>query len=259
MLSCFLNLRIFTFQINFYIVSGKTLKLILHSLSVEAGYLVNLFYPMLCSGCGEFLLRNEKEICTRCQYHLPRTNHHHQPDNKVAKLFWGRVNILNATSFVHFQKGGIVQNMMHQLKYKGRKETGYQLGILFGIELLSSPLYATIDVVIPVPLHASRLAKRGYNQAEWIARGISESMNKDFGGRYLRRIRNNPTQTKKGRFERFENVQTVFEVAHPEEIIGRHVLLVDDVVTTGSTLEACANQLLEAGICRISIATLAIA
>jgi ComF family protein len=236
-----------------------TLKNIFRNMMEDIEYLVNLFYPELCSGCGEFLLRNEKEICTRCLYHLPRTNYHHQPDNKVARLFWGRVNILNATSFLHFQKGGTVQRMMHNLKYKGRMETAYQLGFFFGTDLLTSPLYNCIDLTIPVPLHPARLAKRGYNQAEWIARGIAESMNKEFGRKYLRRTLNNPTQTRKGRFERYENVKSVFEVCYPEEITGKHILLVDDVVTTGSTLEACAGRLLEAGISHVSIATLAMA
>jgi len=177
-------------------------------------------------------------------------------DNPVSKVFWGRVNIENATASYLFIKEGILQKLIHQLKYKGAKEIGFELGRHFGSELIDSESYKNIDLIIPVPLHVKREKKRGYNQSEWIARGMVEFLEAKLELNNLVRAIETETQTKKTRFERWENVESIFNVNYPEKLENKHVLLVDDVITTGSTLEACANALLKIKGVKVSIATL---
>ncbi|MDP4207424.1 MAG: ComF family protein [Bacteroidota bacterium] len=220
--------------------------------------LLNLFYPRLCAACDDTLYRNEPFLCTGCHYNLPRTNFHKNDENDVAKIFWGRVPVQYATAFYHFQKGGLVQNLMHKLKYKGQKEIGSELGKIIGKELCQSN-FNEVDVIVPVPLHKSKLRKRGYNQSECIAVGIAEAMNKPMDISTLYRAKANATQTRKHRFERWTNVESIFALKHPETIANKHILIVDDVVTTGATLEACANALLQAENVKVSIVTLAYA
>ena len=221
--------------------------------------LLHLVYPKICVACGENLMSHEDHICTNCLYNLPKTNYHQSDSNPVARLFWGRVNIFRACSFFFFNKGSKFQKLIHKLKYDGRKEIGYELGSHFGCDLTSSEDFNSVDVIIPVPLHSSKEKLRGYNQSTWIARGISASMNKPIDNDNLKRLIANETQTKKTRFERWENVQSVFHVSNPKALENKHVLLVDDVVTTGSTLEACATELARISNIKISIATLAVA
>lgn len=220
--------------------------------------LLELFFPSLCVTCGKKLLSQEKYVCLDCRSDFPRTNFHRETENKVAQLFWGRVEVELATSFLYFRKGSRYQRLVHFLKYKGLKELGPEIGNIFGQELLSSP-FGDVEVVVPVPLHPKKLRQRGYNQSEWIARGIAEAMQKPLSAANLQRVRFTPTQTRKTRFERWRNVEGIFAVENPEEFAGKHLLLVDDVVTTGSTLEAAAFALLQAGAARVSIATLACA
>lgn len=198
-------------------------------------------------------------MCFECWQDLPVTNFHLRPDNKVAQLFWGRVNITMATAFFSYKKGSKYQQLIHFTKYKGLKELGYETGKKFAYHLLESPEFAKIDVIMPVPLHPKKEKKRGYNQSEWIARGIAEVLKKPIDTKTLYRRVFTLTQTNRNRYERWQNVETVFGITNPKGIENKHVLLVDDVVTTGATLEACAIHLLKQPATEVSIATLAYA
>jgi ComF family protein len=221
--------------------------------------LLELIYPALCVTCGERLISQEKYLCLKCWHDLPVNNFHHDPENIVAQLFWGRVWIENATSFFHYRKGSKYQKLIHFIKYKGLKELGLETGMRFGNLLAESIPYQSIDLIVPVPLHPRKQKKRGYNQSEWIARGLGESMKKPVSPGNLFRQMPSSTQTRKNRFERWQNVEGIFGIHQPEMFSGKHILLVDDVVTTGSTLEACAFQVLKTRNTKISIATLAFA
>lgn len=219
---------------------------------------LDLLYPRICNGCGNTLVTGEDFICSVCMYELPKTLYWKDSENKVAKIFWGRVYIENAVSFLIFQKGGRVQKIMHHLKYDGKKELGQFVGQLFGNELISTP-FENVDILVPVPIHHSRLKKRGYNQSEWIAKGIGEKLNKPLETSSLVRNVKKGSQVNKGRFDRWENVQKVFSVIKPEKLENKHVLLVDDVLTTGATIESCAQQILTVPNTKVSVATLAVA
>ena len=216
----------------------------------------HLAFPFNCFGCGNSLDEDELPVCNNCQLALPLTRYWEYPDNEVAKLFWGRLPLENATSLVYFIKDGLVQELLHQLKYNGKKEVGTILGGLLG-EKLKGTSFSEVDVIIPVPLHASRLKTRGYNQCDFIASGISTVLEKSNNNGIVQRLRANETQTKKGRYERWINVKELFRVEQPQFVLGKHVLLVDDVVTTGATLEACADALLQVPDTKVSVATLA--
>ena len=177
----------------------------------------------------------------------------------VAQLFYGRVKIEFATSFFYFSKGSKYQSLLHNLKYKGMKELGAEIGMQFGIDLLQSDDFLSVDVICPVPLHPQKEKKRGYNQSWWIASGIATQMQRTLSDDNLKRVTATETQTKKTRFERWQNVEGIFELNDPEAFSGKHILLIDDVITTGSTLEACAQSILSKTDARVSIATLATA
>lgn len=221
--------------------------------------LVSLFYPRICLACGNTLYKNEHMICFSCQYHLPKTNFHLIEDNAVARQFWGKINFASAASCYYFSKGSKVQHMIHQLKYKGYKEIGEHLGRLYGPELKKSPLFTDISAVLPVPLHPKKLAIRGYNQAEWFAMGLAESMKIDLDITTLLRIHASDTQTRKTRFKRWENVKEIFQLNDPGRHSGKHILLVDDVITTGSTLEAAGHELMKIPDVKVSVASIACA
>ena len=219
--------------------------------------LLSLFFPQLCAGCNTPLVKGEDILCLNCLTDFPKTNYSDGIDNPVALHFLGKVRINYATSFCHFDKGGRVQHLLHQLKYKGRKEIGYKMGILFGFDLIQSLQFQEIDAIVPVPLHPRKQRSRGYNQSTEICRGISESMSKPLiSGNLIRRIHTS-SQTLKGRYERWENVSGIFLVKNSDAFAGKHILLVDDVITTGATLEACCHPLLEIPGVRVSIAALA--
>ena len=220
---------------------------------------VRLLYPRLCGACLNSLKNSEATICSFCRLHLPQTNYHREEDNPVAKIFWGRADIYSASSFFSFEKGGRVQNMIHRLKYKGDKEIGEFLGEWYGEKLSAAMLFKCCELILPVPLHKSKERKRGYNQSQVFAEGLSRTMHKPILSDNLQRIRATETQTKKTRFARWKNVNEIFHIHDPKAFEGRHVLLVDDVLTTGSTLEACAIKLLEIDGCRVSVATIAYA
>jgi ComF family protein len=215
-----------------------------------------LFYPCVCAGCSETLLRNEEILCTSCLYSLPKTNFHLDSANEVAQTFWGRSKVEDAAAYLYFTKKGIVQSILHKIKYKGEQEVGLFMGSLYGYELAKT-CFNEIDIIVPVPLHYHRFKERGYNQSELLAKGIAEVLKKPVNTHSLVRRIANPTQTRKHRYERWLNVNEVFEVKQPEIFEGKHILLVDDVITTGATLESCANVLLECENTKVSIVALA--
>ncbi|HEX2920808.1 MAG TPA: ComF family protein [Bacteroidales bacterium] len=218
-----------------------------------------LLFPRTCFGCGNHLMRNEKVICTECLYEIPCTNFHNEPENQVAKLFWGRCRIERAAAYSGFSSGSRMQSLIHNLKYKGITEIGIEMGKMYGSILSQSGFTSGIDIIIPVPLHPSRQRSRGFNQSELIAGGISEGTGLPVFTKILVRSSRTKTQTKKSRFSRWINVEGIFQVNDVGSIKGKHILLVDDVITTGSTLEACANELLKAENVKVSVAALAYA
>lgn len=206
---------------------------------------INLCYPKLCAACHNTLVKHEDDICTACIIHLPKTNYHLDIENPLNKIFWGRVPIEMVAAYYFFNKGNKVQKLLHELKYKSNKNVGEKIGVLYGYELLNAPIFNTIDYIMPVPLHPKKLKKRGYNQSEWFANGLSQSMNIPVSTNILYRNTDSATQTKKSRFNRWENVAEIFGVKTPELLSNKHILLVDDVITTGATIEACAKILKE--------------
>ena len=218
----------------------------------------SLLFPVVCLSCGKSLVHNESVVCTLCQYKLPKTNYHLQKENPVAKLFWGRVNVESATAFYSFTKGSKVQHLIHQLKYKGQTEVGISIGKWQGMELLKSEDY-NIDVIMAVPLHKKKHRKRGYNQSEYFATGLSESMKVPTDFVTLYRAEDTETQTKKTRYNRWKNVEYIFKLNDFSSLEGKHILLVDDVITTGATMEACIQTLLEIPRVKVSVAVIAFA
>jgi ComF family protein len=202
---------------------------------------------------------NEVYICTNCRHDLPLTNFHFEDPDQVKKVFYGRVKLENATSLLRFQKKGIVQQLMHNLKYKGHQEVGKFLGEWLGEELRSIAEYNEIDVVIPVPLHKRKLKKRKFNQVSLFANEIANSLNAKCLENVLIKTNNAASQVKKNRLARWNSNDEIFSVQNLSLIDSKHVLLVDDIITTGSTIEACANQLLKAKNVKISVASMAIA
>ncbi|MBL4594854.1 MAG: ComF family protein [Flavobacteriales bacterium] len=217
----------------------------------------NLIFPKLCCACNNTLLKNENIICISCIVNLPKTNFHLDKENPVNKVFWGRVQIEMAASFYSFSKKSKVQNLLHHLKYKGVKEVGSIVGKLFGYDLKESKYFQGIDFIVPIPLHKNKLKKRGYNQSEWIAKGVSEAMDVPMNFGALYRKVDSQTQTKKGRYKRWENVGDIFGVLN-NDLDDKNILLIDDVVTTGATIEACAQILIKQN-CKVFVATIAYA
>ena len=232
-----------------------------HTLLIKdwLGSFLSLLFPRCCLVCGRPLAKGEECICTMCNINLPRTNYHLQEDNPVEQLFWGKVPLERATSFFFYRKGSDFRQILHQLKYGGRKELGATMGRYMASELLPSGFFKGIDVIIPVPLHKKKQQLRGYNQSEWIVRGIAAVTGISVNTESIIRRKNTETQTRKPTFERWENVDGIFELHSSEHLPGKHVLIVDDVLTTGATTVACASALMEVQGIRISILTLAVA
>lgn len=218
----------------------------------------HLFYPHICIGCGSDVLDAESFICLECINNLPHTNFAQHANNPVEKKFWGRIPVSAATSEFYFSKASIIQNIIHEFKYKGNIKVGHYLGRLIGSSLLNSNRF-DIDVIVPIPLFERKEKKRGYNQAMVLGEGISAIMNVPLLKRDVARIVYTDTQTKKHRTERWTNVEKSFFVKAPSRLEGKHILLVDDVITTGATLEACGAEILKINNTRLSIATLATA
>lgn len=221
--------------------------------------LLYLIYPDVCMNCGNSLVTGEEVLCTHCEIKLPRTRFHSDNKNLVNQIFWGRVNVDAATAFLYFRKGGSVQRLMHQLKYQGEREVGEFLGRLFGIELQKALFFSSADLLIPVPLHPAKQKKRGYNQSEVIARGMAQTMNARVDTTSLIRRKFSETQTRKARYSRWENVKSIFALTENHQVANKNVILVDDVLTTGATMESCARILTEQGHASVGIGALAIA
>lgn len=219
---------------------------------------LHLIYPNLCNGCGSDQLSNKSSLCLRCLDALPPTNYEKYPANPVEKIFWGRLPVINATAQFYFTKESLMQRLLHLFKYKGAKDLGLQLGRLMGFQIKASGRF-DVDALIPLPLFSKRERMRGYNQAMVLCEGMAEIMDIPILPNMISRPEYTETQTVKGRLERWKNMEGKFLLKNPDGISGKHILLVDDVVTTGSTLEACGNEILKAQELQLSICTLCIA
>ncbi len=221
--------------------------------------LFHLFFPNICLSCGDQLYRGETVLCLTCQHFLPKTYFHDDPQNPVYKLFWGRVPIQFATACYYFSKGSRVQQLLHHLKYNHRTEVGTKIGKLYGQTLKEHTFFNDIELIVPVPLHPRKERRRGYNQSAAFADGLSKAMGLPWTKKALTRTHHTPSQTYKKRYERWENVHHKFQLHSTHLSTKNHVLLVDDVITTGATLEACAHTLLQHPSLKVSIATIAYA
>lgn len=220
-------------------------------------FIATLIYPHNCCGCGHHLSHTDHVLCWRCIQELPLTGFEKQTNNPIEKIFAGRMPLQQASSLLFFIKESLTQQLLHQLKYKNRQDAGLYLGNRIGKTLLEAGW--DVDCIVPLPLNRTKQAKRGFNQAEVLANGISQVLQKPVENVAIIRTRNNATQTKKNRVQRWENVSEVFDLHDDHSLQGKHVLLVDDVVTTGATLEACGQVLLKIPGVRLSIATAAFA
>lgn len=218
---------------------------------------IHLFYPHICVGCGSDLLSPKNLLCLKCISDLPGTNFALHVNNPVEKIFWGRIPLIAAHSEYYFSKNSLIQQLIHQLKYKGNTSIGYYLGELMGKSLTESKRFDTVDALVPLPLYPDKERKRGYNQAAIICDGMSSVMNIPVIKNNVLRQRYTDTQTKKHRIERWENIAGSFTCKVPGQLAGKHLLLVDDVVTTGATLEACGSTIAAIEDVRLSIAALA--
>ena len=220
---------------------------------------ISLLFPRLCYACGSHLMRNENLICTECYVAIPRTNYHSIKDNPVEQLFWGRCMIEKAAAFSYYNKGSRIRKLIHNLKYKGIKEVGFELGRIYGLSLKASGFTDDIDLVIAVPLHPAKKKQRGFNQSEVISLGIADATGLPVNFDTLIRKVVSATQTKRSRYERWTNVEGIFQITDTRSIAGKHILLVDDVITTGSTIESCTNELLKLERVKVSVVALAFA
>lgn len=222
-------------------------------------YLIQLIYPNTCICCNDHLVKSENFICTLCLLELPATNFHNMPNNDLEKVFWGRVNIERAIAMFFYKKGGKTAKILQALKYHNTPELAQFLGKHYGTFLKEFISENKIDAVVAIPLHKNKLKTRGYNQSERLAHGLAETLAIQDLSSHLIRTKFTETQTKKSRLERSENVNKVFEITDPELFVNKHVLLIDDVITTGATIDSCANEILQINNCKVSIAGLAFA
>ena len=220
---------------------------------------LGLFYPELCLACSKNLPPGNETVCVQCQYYLPKTEFHKDEDNPFVERFWGRIEIEGGAALYHFLKSSRTQKLIHNLKYKNRRQVGVNLGRLYGKTLRTANKFKEVDLILPVPLHPRKEKKRGYNQSDLFAKGLAESMEVPWRRDVLIKDQDTTTQTKKTRSERFDNVKSAFKITQPKLLKGKHILLVDDVITTGATLEACAHKLMEVPGVKVSMATIAIA
>ena len=219
--------------------------------------LINVLFPKVCSGCSNHLLSNENVICTICRHEIPLTNHHLNPENEALKKFYGKIPVEFASTLVYFHKKGIVQEMIHNLKYRGHEGIGAVLGEWQADTLKNLPVASTFDEIIPVPLHKKRLKERGYNQVSSFGLTLSEKLKINYNPNILSRNVYSKTQVRKNLLNRTEVLEHVFDVHFSEKEHNKHFLLIDDVLTTGSTLEACGRALLKIPGAKISIVCMA--
>jgi len=217
--------------------------------------LFHLLFPHVCAGCGNDILAEESMLCMRCIHAMPETNFELHDNNPIEKLFWGRLPNSAACAHYYFTKESLMQQLMHEFKYKNNKALGIQLGRMMGEQLVKSGRF-NIDALIPLPLFPAKEKRRGYNQATLLCQGIAQILDLPVLQQSIIRTQHTDTQTKKGRIERWKNMEGKFELIDPSSVANKRILLVDDVVTTGATLEACGSELLKAENATISIATL---
>jgi ComF family protein len=218
--------------------------------------LLHYAFPHVCAGCGSDAIAKEQRLCLSCIAALPGTQFHLHRNNPVEKIFWGRLDVQHATAQYYLTPSSLIHRLLHQFKYRDEPLLAACLGTLMGSSLAASPLYSTVDVLVPLPLFPSRLRKRGYNQSAMLCQGISDMTGKPVRENVVRRTTFTETQTNKNRVERWQNMEGRFELTDGEALTHKHVLLVDDVITTGATLEACGKCLAEAPGVQISVATL---
>ncbi len=220
--------------------------------------LVALFYPNLCFGCEENVPPRGRYLCTHCDYKIAKTNFHLDKENYFTKRFWGRLKLETAAAFYIYIDGGRCKKLISNFKYKGQQEIGVVIGQRYGHMLREQEHFKDIDIIIPVPMHINKRKIRGFNQSASFAKGLSESMELPWTDNAMERIFDRESQTKKGLLGRIENADLVYQVSDPKLLANKHVLLVDDVITTGSTLEGCGLKILEVGGTRLSFVTIAI-
>jgi len=219
---------------------------------------VNLFYPRSCLLCGSPLYSDNKYLCTKCMLDMPVTNFHNRENSLTDHLFWGKINLEFAYSYLYFYKGSKYRNLIHMLKYKNKPGIGVFLGELYASELLKNEQVLSADFIVPVPLHPKKQRMRGYNQSEKFAEGLSNILKIPVGN-FLKRKVFTETQTKKTKEERWENVKDVFEVSDCNKLKNKHIVVVDDIITTGATVEACLNALKKCEGIKLSVLTIGIA
>lgn len=220
---------------------------------------MSLIYPRHCEACGATLLKHEEFICNLCLVSLPKSNYHKNLNNELSYVFGGRIPLQNALCFYVFEKSGRVQQLLHAIKYQNQKELAEYIGKLYAKDLMQNEVLKNVDVVLPIPLHAKKLKQRGYNQSEWFAKGIATGLNLKLDSKLLIKVNSTSTQTNKKKFERWENVEGVFELQNSETLINKHVLIVDDVITTGATIEAAWQALKDVEGIKVSVLSIAFA
>lgn len=220
--------------------------------------ILNIFFPNVCLSCNSILTQHENTLCSKCVADLPLTNYLKNNNTNMAKVFYGRIKIEHATALLFYHKKGITQELIHKLKYQGYEQIGTYFGNWLGSDLKKNGSFDDIDYIIPVPLHKNRLKSRGYNQVTKLGQGLAFHLNKPYIEDLLIRTNSNKTQTKKSRLERIKNVNKLFYLTDGIFFEGKHILLIDDIITTGATLEACANELLKTKNIKISLAVIAI-
>lgn len=220
--------------------------------------LLAMFMPQQCAICGRRLSPGEQQICTTCTMSLPYTRFGARPDNAMERLLVGRFPLCRASAYMFYNSSTETRNLLFALKYRGAQGVGEEMGRRMAAEWQPMGFFEGVDIIVPVPLSRQRQRKRGYNQSLLIAQGISQITGISVDTSLLERIVDNPTQTRLSPSERIENVKGIFSAPKPESLNGRHILLIDDVLTTGATLTACADTLAKSGARLISIATLAV-
>lgn len=232
----------------------------LSSTVIRAGRdLAGLFLPRRCGGCDQGLRHFEGSLCTHCVSDLPRTRFHEDPDNRVEELFKGKVQLVAASAFLHFSPTGMVQHMLHRIKYHHDRPLGLQLGRWMAEDIRDSERFRTVDMLLPVPLHPRKEHMRGYNQSQVLVDGMRQCWPLEHLGKGLMRVVRTPSQTRRNRLDRWLNVKEAFLLPDPERLRDRHVLIIDDVVTTGATLESCVKALSQVPGIRVSLYTAACA
>jgi ComF family protein len=220
---------------------------------------IDLIFPRICAGCQQPLQLNEELLCTDCRFDLPKTNSHIEVDKKLVNKFAGKVNLEHSLAYLKFVKGGKVQKIMHEIKYKDNQELGEMLGRMYGAELRENGFSDKFDLILPVPLHKKRLIIRGYNQSDCLAKGLAESLKIEWRDNVLKRGIETESQVAKSRLERYENMQDVFYAENFEDLKDKRIVIIDDTLTTGSTLESCVLALNDAGAKNVSIIAMAVA